>query len=152
MLTPEMCHLIRNHTLGFVATIDATGHPRVSPKATTVIVDATTLVMSNLRSPGTVANIALDPRVELNFIDVLKRKACRLDGVAKYRARDESAEINARLAELFAPWGDLRARMQGFFEIEVRAASIVLSPAYDDGALENDLEREWLGKLSALVD
>ena len=51
MLTNEMKTLIRNHSAGMVATVNADGTPAVSPKATFLILSDIQLVFSNIRSP-----------------------------------------------------------------------------------------------------
>ena len=83
MLTAQMQQLIRDHSAGMVASINADGSPAVSPKATFVVVDETTIAYGDLRSPGTRANIERSPKVEVCFIDVVTRKAVRVTG---YRA------------------------------------------------------------------
>ena len=80
MLTEPMKRLIENYCAGAVATIDADGLPAVSPKATFVIVDDKCLAFGNIRSPGSAANIRSRPAVEVNFIDVLTRRAVRVRG------------------------------------------------------------------------
>ena len=69
MLTNEMKTLIRNHSAGMVATVNADGTPAVSPKATFLILSDIQLVFSNIRSPNTVQNIKHRPNVEVSFID-----------------------------------------------------------------------------------
>jgi predicted pyridoxine 5'-phosphate oxidase superfamily flavin-nucleotide-binding protein len=58
MLTKEMQARVVKQRLGFVATVSATGEPNVSPKGTFVVVDDRTLAFGEIRSPGTIANIA----------------------------------------------------------------------------------------------
>ena len=142
MLNQAMRALIEENTLGLVATVTPDGRPAVSPKATTVVIDDRHLAFSNLRSPNTVRNIRANPAVELNFIDVFRRQACRVAGTARYVERGD-----ARFEELlpmFATWHNLVERMQGFVEVDVSDAELVLSPAYDDGAAESDLVEHWL--------
>ena len=62
---------------GMVATINDNGTPSVSPKATFVILGDNTIAFGNLRSPGTIKNIAERSSTEVCFIDVLARKAVR---------------------------------------------------------------------------
>ncbi len=77
-ITEAMQQLIENYSVGAVATVNADGTPAVSPKATFVIVDKQCIAFGHIRSPGTVANIAVRPDVEVNFIDVLTRRAVRI--------------------------------------------------------------------------
>ena len=142
MITSDMQRLIENNTIGLVATVNADGTPSVSPKGTTVVLDTTHVAFSDLRSPGTVRNIQQRPAVELNFIDVFSRKAVRLRGMAQHHRRGEG-----RFAELlprFAKWAGWEARMRGIVLVEVAKAELILSPAYDMGGVEADLQRQWL--------
>ena len=82
-LTAPMRRLIANYSAGAVATTNDDGTPAVSPKATFVVVDDGCMAFGNIRSPGTVANIRLRPDVEVNFIDVLTRRAVRVRGQAE---------------------------------------------------------------------
>ena len=53
----------------------------------------------------------------------------------------------ARFAELrphFAKWDNLADRMRGFVVVDVERAQVILSPAYDDGATEPELQKQWL--------
>ena len=150
MITEEMAHLIRHNTVAFVATVTPEGRPAVSPKATVVIIDERTLAFSNLRSPGTVRNIEANPLVELNFIDVFRRKAVRISGTAAYAARG-----SARFGELaagFGTWTDYAGRMKGIVEIAVGDARMVLSPAYDIGLAEAELVGQHFERYRGLVE
>jgi uncharacterized protein len=149
MLTDVMKRIIQENTIGLVATVTPDGAPAVSPKATMVILDDTHIAFSDIRSPGTARNIKANPAVELNFIDVFRRQACRVKGVAVYHAKGEDG-FNA-LAHHFTPWENLADRIRGYFVVEVTKAQHILSPAYDAGADEEALKEEWLGKYTALI-
>jgi flavin reductase (DIM6/NTAB) family NADH-FMN oxidoreductase RutF len=83
MLTEEMKSIIRTYPVGFVASVNADGTPNLSPKGTFVVLNDTQLAFGHIRSPGTIGNIAERPMIEVNFLDVLSRKAVRLRGRAK---------------------------------------------------------------------
>src|SRR5690349_14362070 len=82
MLTEEMKSIIATYPLGFVASINRDGTPNLSPKGTFVALNERQLVFGHIRSPGTMGNIAERPVVEINFLDVLARKAVRIRGRA----------------------------------------------------------------------
>lgn len=148
MLTSEMLTLIANHPAGMVATIDATGAPAVSPKATFVVPDPKTLAFGNIRSPGTVANLRARPAVEVCFIDVLTRRAVRAAGTAEVIARADADE--SLLSAFEATWAPYLGMMSDFVRIDVARAELVLSPAYDIGLTEAELRKTNLEKLQAL--
>ena len=64
MLTEEMQASIHNYTGGSVASVNEDGIAAVSPTATFVIVDDTTIVYRNFAQPEPVAIFRLDPRLK----------------------------------------------------------------------------------------
>ena len=86
-------------------------------------------------------NIRHNPAVELNFIDVFRRQACRLKGRAEYVAQG-SPRFEALLPH-FARY-TLVPRMRGFVVVSIEKAQIIHSPIYDDGATETELRKQWL--------
>lgn len=148
MLTEEMQTLIRTHTAGMVATVDGEGRPRVSPKATFVVIDDRTLAYGDIRSPGTAANLRARAAVEVCFIDVLTRRAVRVTGQGALMATaDAPAAMRAAFA---AKWDDYLTRMRGFVRIDVAQAEMILSPAYDQGETVEGLKAANLARLNAL--
>ncbi len=148
MLNEEMQALIRHHTAGMVATIDASGKPAVSPKATFVVIDDKTVAFGNIRSPGTIANIERRPDVEVCFIDVLARKAVRVTGRARLV---DVAKIDAATRAAFdTHWADYIASFVGIVVIDVSGAEMILSPAYDRGQTEAQLRAANLARLNRL--
>lgn len=149
MLTKEMEKLIKENTIGLVATVTPDGYPAVSPKATTIILDSNHLAFINLRSPKTARNIKANPSVELNYIDVFRRRACRIMGRATYIEREDK-KFN-EMSKNFTAWSSLLKKAKGIFVVEVLNAQEILSPAYDDGADEETLKTEWLAKYQTLL-
>ena len=136
--------LIKENTIGLVATVTPDGYPAVSPKATTIVLDITHLAFIDLRSPKTKRNIKANPFVELNYIDVFRRQACRIKGKATYIERDDKKFDG--LSKNFTAWSSLFEKAKGVFVVEILNAQKILSPAYDDGADEELLKSEWLAK------
>ncbi len=148
MLTAEMKQLISDHTAGSVATINDDGTPSVSPKATFIILDDTTIAFGNIRSPGTVANLKARPAVEVSFLDVILRRAVRVTGTGALVRRDDA---DAAMADRFTEkYADLVDRMHGFVVISISAAEYILSPAYDRGETEETLRETFRGRYASL--
>lgn len=148
MLTAEMKKLIRDHSAGMVATVNDDGTPAVSPKATFVVIDETTIAFGNIRSPHTLANIRKRPTIEVCFIDVVLRKAVRVAGTAAFcKKTDADSAFLSVFESTYAPY---LAHVSGFVMIDVTAAEIILSPAYDVGFTGDELRRTNLEKLNAL--
>ncbi len=141
VITPAMRQLIERNTVGFVATVTPEGKPAVSPKGTSVVLDEKTIAFGDLRSPGTLRNLARNPAVEINYLDVLSRKAVRLSGTARHVARGTRAFDE--LLPRFQAWSALVPRLRGVVIVDVVAASLIASPVYDIGATEEDLRKHW---------
>ena len=148
MLTEEMKTLIRNHSAGLVATVNADGTPAVSPKATFLILSDNQLVFSNIRSPNTVQNIKDRPNVEACFIDLVLRKSVRITGRAKYIEKTEAeSELIGKFEQAY---GDYLDAMSGFVVINVMESELILSPAYDLGITEDELRESNMNKLNGI--
>lgn len=148
MLTEEMKKIVTDHSVGMVATIDDSGRPMVSPKATFVIVDDATIAYGNISSLGTLANLARRPEVEICFIDTLTRKALRVTGGARIVEKSAAPAAMARAFE--AAWGDYLDQITVFVEIAIAEVEIILSPAYDAGHTEAELRMANLAHLQGL--
>ena len=82
ILTSDMKRVVEEQRLGFVATVCADGTPNLSPKGTTAVWDDEHLIFANIRSPGTIANLRINPHLEVNVVDPFVRKGYRFKGVA----------------------------------------------------------------------
>ncbi len=152
VLTDAMLRLIAEQKFGYIATVGADGAPNVSPKGTFIALDGETIAFAEMRSPKTLANIAHDPRVEVNMVDVFARKGARFRGEARFVARAD-AEFDALYPRWEEIWGSgLGALFNGFVVIRVTSAAPLLSPAYDIGAEEMALRAEWLAKYTKMQE
>lgn len=148
MLTTEQKALITTHPAGMVATVNDDGTPSVSPKATFVVVDDTTIAFGNLRSPQTLANLRQRPSLEVCFIDAVLRKAVRVKGTAQLvKKGDASSDV---VDAFEAVWGPFHEHMSLYVQIDVTASEMILSPAYDHGATEAELAEANMEKLKGL--
>ena len=149
MLTEECRVLIERFPLGFVATTAGDGAPRVSPKGTFLVLDDDMLAFSDIRSPGTIANLRRDPRLEINFVDPFLRKAARVRGTARLLASDDPqfAELLGRWESV---WPDLAPRIRHLVLIAVEAAQLVTTPPYDDGATEEAMIALYKAKFAEI--
>ncbi len=142
--------IIRNFNAASVASIDDDGFPAVSPKATFVIVNDTSIAFGNIRSPATIHNFSHRPKTEINFIDVLHRRALRIKG--RVFLIDRESHQWKELAPLFQElWKPYLEMMTHFVLIDIERASLVTSPAYDIGIAAAELRTTNLEKLNNLV-
>jgi uncharacterized protein len=146
MLTPDMKRIIQEQRLGFVATADRDGVPNVSPKGTFVVLDDETIAFGEIRSPGTIGNLRINPRIEVNFVDPFVRKGYRFAGTAIVVERGDGTfdTLLGRFRSALAP------RMRAIVTITVTKALPLTSPVYDDGATEPELRRAWTTRFRKL--
>lgn len=144
MLTNDMQRVIREQKLGFLASVNDDGTPNLSPKATYIVLDDTTIAFVELRSPNTMRNIARNPAVELNFVDPFVRKGYRFRGRATAFMRN--AEGFDALFARFGELGRLADAVRAVVRVDLEEAEALISPAYDRGASEQSLRRDWTRK------
>ena len=148
MLTDEMKSIIGTYPLGFVASVNEDGTPNLSPKGTFVVLNDTQLAFGHIRSPGTMANIARRPTIEVNFLDVLARKAVRLRGRAHMFSR--GAPEFAQLFAALTGWKGYTELMKAVVRVDIETATLILSPAYDIGHTEAQLREQYKAKFTSL--
>ena len=68
ILTDDMKRVVREQSLGFVATVGPDGSPNLSPKGTMAVWDDDSLIFADLASPTTMANILVNPVVEVHAV------------------------------------------------------------------------------------
>ena len=148
ILTDDVQRVV-DRELGFVATVDADGTPNLSPKGTLATWDDDHLVFADLRSPGTVANLRVNPSVEVNVVDQLVRKGYRLKGTGVVHTDGDEFE---RGVQFYEQRGlvEARARIHSIVVIAVERVLPVTSPAYDMGATEEELRAIYLERLTQI--
>jgi uncharacterized protein len=139
ILTDDMRRLIEEQRLCYVATADADGAPNLSAKGTLVVWDANTLAFADIRSPRTIANVRVNPRVEVNVVDPIARKGYRFKGAAEVHAEGPVFERGMRL---YAERG-VRSAIRAIVVVHVTRALPMISPAYDTGRTEADVRAQW---------
>lgn len=139
-ITPEIGAFLQSVNLCYVATVNADGSPNLSPKASLSVWDAATLVFADMASPGTVANLHGNPAIEINVVDIFKRRG--------YRFRGRAIICNAGSPEFDKVAGEVRDAhgpaypVNHVVRIDVHEMREVRSPAYmfGDGVTEAALE------------
>ena len=154
MLTDDMQRVIREQRLGFVATVCPDGTPNLSPKGTTKVWDSDHLVFADLNSPGTIANLRLNPSVEINVVDPTTRKGYRFKGTATVLT--EGALFEAIRASYAAGREgspqDPTPRIHAVALVRVTRAAALVSPAYATGLTEAEIVAQWDAYWQALRD
>src|SRR5258706_5944143 len=137
-----MQRVVREQRLGCVATVCPDGTPNLSPKGTTIVWDDQHLVFLHLHSPDTVANLAVNPAIEINVVDPIVRKGYRFKGKAEVLT---DGDVHDDVVGYFhRERGTDPQRIRAVVMVTVDAAQPVTSPAYDRGASEADVAVQWL--------
>jgi uncharacterized protein len=145
----QMQRVVREQRLGFVATVTPDGRPSLSPKGTTRLFDDERLFFADIASPGTVANLRVNPHVEVNVVDPIRRKGFRFKGTAAVHTGGETYDRGLQLLRDQGSTAN-RDRVHSIVVIEVTDAEELISPAYDDGANEQAISDSWLDYYTAL--
>lgn len=128
MLTPDVLTYIDRSVLCWLATVDAEGHPSVSPKEAFTAYGDSQLLIANIASPTSARNVLGNPKVCVSFVDVFVQKGYKVKGMATLIAPSDEA-----FSRLEAP---LRTITQGKFPIQsifkVQASSMqpIVAPSY----------------------
>jgi general stress protein 26 len=148
-LTEPLNTIIRNFSVGAVASVNDEGKPSVTPIGTFVVVDDASIAFGNIRSQGTVSNLQQRPDVEISFVDILNRRAARIRGRASIVLKN--SEKWQQVFPIFEKyWGPYVSLMRNFIIIDISDASLLISPAYDLGLSSEELRETNLNKLNAL--
>src|SRR5215216_6041276 len=115
-LSDEMRQFVLEQRLGYHATVRPDGTPNLSHKGTTSVYDDEHLFFADIRSPQTVANLRLNPAIDVNVVDVFARRGYRFRGTATIHEDDEVYERGLEL---------LRPRDYQAYEERVRAIVLI---------------------------
>jgi hypothetical protein len=147
ILTDDMQRVVREQSLGFVATVCPDGTPNLSPKGTLTVWDDDHLVFADIRSPATMRNLRINPAVEINVVDPIARKGYRFKGKATVvdhgQLKDDVREF---YSSRWIDTGKLRGELdlRSFVLIKVEEALPLVSPTYDDPqATEDEVRAAW---------
>ena len=139
ILTAEMKRLVEVQRLGYVATVCPDGTPNLSPKGTTAVWDDDHLVFADIRSPGSVTNIRLNPTVEVNVVDPIARKGYRFKGNAEVLSSGSTFDD---IVTFYRERG-VSGPIHHVVLVQVERVLPLVSPAYDSGATEAEVRARW---------
>ncbi len=119
---------IRNSVLCWLATVDESGQPNVSPKEIFTDHGDDAILIADIASPVSVRNIARQPLVCVSFVDVFRQRGFKIAGRARLISPEhpDFAVTGARLQELAG--ADFKVRQA----IHVTASRIsqIWAPSY----------------------
>ncbi len=146
MIDDDMRALIAGQRLCFAATVTPDGRPNLSPKGTIRVWDDAHLFFCDIASPGTRANLAASPWIEVNVVDPLSRRGYRFLGTATMHTDD--AVYREAMARLAAD-GPVASAVHGIVLVRVARALSVASPGYERVRDEAEMRAQWRERRTA---
>lgn len=128
LLSSEVARLAERSVLCWLATVDGAAQPNVSPKEIYAVADGSHLVIANIASPRSVANLAHSPKVCVTFVDVFAQRGFKVLGHARDVGRD--APDFARWVEPLREKAGPRFPIQSVIVVTATAVDAVLAPSY----------------------
>ena len=128
MLSIQVKGFARRSVLCWLATVDESGQPNVSPKEIFAVFDSDHLVIANIASAGSARNIERNARVCVAFIDVFAQKGFKVTGAARNVRKNDPDFVRwaTRLVEMAGP----RFAIQSVFVVKAEAVEAILAPSY----------------------
>ena len=138
-ISEEIKNFVNSQKLGYVATVSNDGTPNLSPKGTIVVMNESTLVFADIRSPQTIQNLQNNPSVEINVVDPFQRLGYRFKGECKII--NEGPEFD-KILDYYANVG-IKSKINSVVIVDVESMSEVTSPSYDLGVTKDELVSKW---------
>ena len=130
---------VNSQKLGYVATVSKDGTPNLSPKGTIVVMNRSTLVFADIRSPQTIENLQDNHSVEINVVDPFQRLGYRFKGDGKII--NEGSEFD-KILDYYRNIG-VKSKINSVVVVDVKSMSEVTSPSYDLGVTKDELISKW---------
>lgn len=132
LLTPEVVESASRSVLCWLATVDASGQPNVSPKEIFTIFDGLHLVIANIASPTSVRNIDVNALVCalvcVSFINVLVQKGFKVMGTARNIPRGDPAY--AEWARPLLTKAGPRFPIHSVIVVQAQTVEPIVAPSY----------------------
>ena len=138
-ISEEIKNFVNSQKLGYVATVSNDGTPNLSPKGTIVVMNESTLVFADIRSPQTIQNLQNNPSVEINVVDPFQRLGYRFKGEGKII--NEGSEFD-EILDYYENAG-IKSKINSVVVVDVKSMSEVTSPSYDLGVTKDELVSKW---------
>ena len=128
MITENIKESINSSVLCWLATVSEDGSPNVSPKEAFIYNGDDKILIANIASPGSVANILVNSAVCVSFIDVFVQKGYKIKGSAQILEEgDEGYEEQKK--KLVAIIGDTFPILT-VIEVTPRKVERIIAPSY----------------------
>jgi predicted pyridoxine 5'-phosphate oxidase superfamily flavin-nucleotide-binding protein len=147
VIDADMRAVIQAAHLCFAATVTPDGKPNLSPKGTIRVWDDDHLFFLDIASPGTRANHASNPLMEINVVEQLSRRGYRFFGRAELHRDDEV--FRQATKRVFAEEG-AKYPVEAVVLLEVERAESLISPGYLHIKTEEEMRSNWRERRAAL--
>lgn len=114
--------------LCWLATATNDGIPNVSPKEMFVPYGDDCVLIANIASPGSVANIAENPSVCVSFVELFKQKGFKLQGKARLIETNDPG-FDSLLEELHKLGGE-GFPVQSVIKVVIESVEPIVAPSY----------------------
>ncbi len=138
-LTQEIQDFVNKQRMGFVATIGPANKPNLSPKGTTIALDDNHLAFTGIRSDQTISNLKVNPNLEINVVDPIRRRGYRFQGTAKILSDGEEF---GKILSHYRTLG-VKSEVKAIVLVAIDVAKEIKSPLYDLGLTEQEIVSEW---------
>ena len=138
-ISEEIKNFVNSQKLGYVATVSKDGTPNLSPKGTIVVMNRSTLVFADIRSPQTIENLQDNHSVEINVVDPFQRLGYRFKGDGKII--NEGSEFD-KILDYYRNIG-VKSKINSVVVVDVKSMSEVTSRSYDLGVTKDELISKW---------
>ena len=128
MLTEDIKKSISESVLCWLATSNEKNEPNCSPKEAFTFRGTSELIIANIASPISVANIEVNPNVCVSFIHIFKQKGFKLKGTARY-VPSESDEFSTFMP-MVQPIVGTTFKVAGFIVVHITSVTPIIAPAY----------------------
>ena len=152
ILTEDMKRVVREQRLGFIATVSPDGSPNLSPKGTMLVWDDDHLAFADIRSPQTIANLKLNPAIEINMVDAMVRKGYRFKGTAEIHdagpvledfIQRYTGDSSKRTGDRTGSRTGVGSLIQAAVLVRVAWAAPLVSPGYVGDITESQMRSQW---------
>jgi predicted pyridoxine 5'-phosphate oxidase superfamily flavin-nucleotide-binding protein len=128
MLTQEVIKYIENSVLCWLATSDKDNFPNVSPKEMFTHFEDNKILIANIASPNSIANIIENSNVCASFVDVFIQKGFKIKGQAKIIDK-EDVDFEVKVKPLTTLYSD-KFPISAVIEITVQKIASIQAPSY----------------------
>jgi predicted pyridoxine 5'-phosphate oxidase superfamily flavin-nucleotide-binding protein len=128
MLSTQVKQFASRSVLCWLATVDDSGLPNVSPKEIFAVFDSEHIVIANIASPTSARNIHRNARVCVSFIDIFAQQGFKVTGLARNVKRNDPdfSTWSASLEEAAGP----RFPIHSVFVIKAAGVEPIVAPSY----------------------